>query len=167
MFPNSLINYNYKPAEKQEKHEGMYDYASDVAIQYEFGHGLSYTTFEYSEFKLSSTELTPDGNIQTSIKITNTGKRKGSETILLYTSDEYASITPDNKRLCRFEKVELDPGKSTTVAFKISPKDLAFYDYNNQLVAEKGTFVIQIMGFNKMFSLSETVKFNQASKLKL
>lgn len=167
MFPNALINYNYKPAEKPEKHEGMYDYGSDIAIQYEFGHGLSYTTFEYSNFEVNSTSFNPDDTLGISVKIKNTGKRKGKEVVMLYSSDLYASITPDNKKLCRFMKIELEPGESETVTFSLSAKDFAFYNYNNQLEAEKGDFILRIADLKQKITLGKSITFDQPSKVKL
>ena len=165
MFPNSLITYDYKPSEKQERLEGAYNYESDVAVQYELGHGLSYTTFEYSEFNISNTQLSPEGTIKFSVVVENTGNRKGSEVIMLYTSDKVASISPDNKRLRRFRKVELEPGENISVEFSLTPKDLAFYNYNNQLVSEKGKFTVTIDKFTEEFSLTETVEFDEESKV--
>lgn len=167
MFPNSLITYDYKPAEKQEKLEGMYNYESDLAIQYEFGTGLSYTTFNYSDFKVNSNELSPDGNIKVSVTVKNTGGRPGKEVVMLYTSDLYASISPDNKRLRRFQKIELEPAESKTIEFELSAKDLAFYNYQNQLVAEEGDFIFRIDKFEEIIHLTKTVAFDEASKLRL
>jgi len=167
MFPNSLISYNYKPAEKQEKHEGMYDYQSDVAIQYEFGHGLSYSTFGYSDFEVSKTSFNPDETLNISIKLKNTGSFTGKEVVMLYSSDLYASITPDNKKLIGFEKVELLAGETKTITFSVSAKDLAFYNYDNQLVAEKGDFVLRIHEFEKRISLNKSSTFDTPSKVRL
>jgi len=167
MFPNSLITYDYKPAEKQKKLEGMYNYESEVAIQYEFGKGLSFTSFQYSDFKVKSKELSPEGNIRVSVTVENTGNRPGKEVVLLFTSDLYASITPDNKRLRRFKKIELEPDESKTIEFELSPKDLAFYTYQNQLVAEEGDFILSIDDFEEIITLTETVKFDEPSKVRL
>jgi beta-glucosidase len=167
MFPNSLITYDYKPAEKQKKLEGMYNYESEVAIQYEFGHGLSYSTFSYSDFTVSSNQLAPDGNIRISVTVENTSDRFGKEVVMLFTSDLYASISPDNKRLRRFQKIELEPAQSKTVEFELSARDLAFYNYQNQLLAEEGNFILRIEDFKKTITLTETVKFNDQSKIKL
>ena len=167
MFPNSLITYDFKPAEKQEKLAGMYDYESDVAIQYEFGHGLSYTSFRYSNFSVSSNELTPDGSVKVSVTVENTGGRVGKEVVMLFTSDSYASITPDNKRLRRFEKIELEPAKSKIVEFDIRAEDLAFYNQNNQFVAEEGEFIFRIADVEVTVRLTKTVVFGEKSKVRL
>jgi len=167
MFPNSLITYDYKPAEKQKKLEGMYNYESEVAIQYEFGQGLSYSTFSYRDFSVSSNQLAPDGKIRVSVTVENTGDRPGKEVVMLFTSDLYASISPDNKRLRRFQKIELNPAESKTVEFELSARDLAFYNYQNQLVAEDGEFILRIEDFTEIITLTETVKFGDQSKIKL
>jgi len=167
MFPNSLITYDYKPAEKQEKMEGLYDYESQVAIQYEFGRGLSYTTFEYSNLTLSSTKLSSEGNIQVSVNVKNTGNRSGKEVVMLFSSDLYASISPDNQRLRGFEKISLEPGEIKIITFEIIPRDLSFYNQQNQLVAEKGAFVLRVGDLEQKLILKENIAFDEPSKLKL
>ncbi|MCK9399342.1 MAG: glycoside hydrolase family 3 C-terminal domain-containing protein [Bacteroidales bacterium] len=165
LFPNSLINYDYKPSEKQEKMEGLNENESDVAIQYAFGHGLSYTVFKYSNLKVSSNELTPEDSVNVAVTIENTGDLAGKEVVMLFTSDLYASITPDNKRLRRFMKINLDPAQSKTIEFTIKAKDLAFYNKENQLVAEKGDFVIRISDLDQVITLTETATFGEPSKI--
>jgi beta-glucosidase len=167
MFPNSLINYDYKPSEKQERLEGLYNNESDVAIQYGFGHGLSYTVFKYSNLTVSSSELTSKGSVNVAVTIENTGDRAGKEVVMLFTSDLYASITPDNKRLRRFMKISLDPAQSKTVEFTIGAEDLAFYNKENRLVAEKGDFVIRIGDLEQIITLTETVTFREPSNIRL
>jgi beta-glucosidase len=105
LYVNSLATYDHKPSEHQAKMAGMYDYESDFAIQYSFGFGLSYTSFEYSNLKLSNSKLSNNGTIEISVNVKNTGAREGMEVVQLYTSDLYASITPDVKRLRGFEKL--------------------------------------------------------------
>jgi beta-glucosidase len=167
MFPNSLITYDYKPAEKQEKMEGLYDYESDVAIQYEFGRGLSYTTFEYSNLTLSSSELSPEGSVKVTVNVQNTGSRFGKEVVMLFSSDLYASISPDNQRLRGFEKISLEPGETKTVTFELTPRHLSFYNQQNQLVAEQGEFVLRVGDLEQKIMLKESVAFDEPSKLKL
>ncbi|NPD47313.1 MULTISPECIES: glycoside hydrolase family 3 N-terminal domain-containing protein [unclassified Lentimicrobium] len=167
MYPNSLITYDYLPAEKQDKMEGLYDYESDVAIQYEFGHGLSYTTFEYSDFKVNTSTFDSNNEVEISVKVTNTGDRAGQEVVMLFSSDIVASISPANKRLRRFEKINLKAGESKNVNFTINAEDLAFHNYNNQLVCEKGDFIIRIKDFEHQITLTEDVAFNMPSKVKL
>ncbi len=167
MFPNSLITYDYKPSEKQERLEGLYNYESEVAIQYEFGYGLSYTTFEYSNFKVDRKTLSPEKPLQVSIEVKNTGEMMAKEVVMLYTSDRYASISPDNRRLRAFEKIELKPGETKTVSFKVSVQDLAFYNRNNQLVTEAGEFIFEINGHQASLHLEKDQRFDEPSKLKL
>ena len=145
-YPNSLVTYYHKPSEEQKRAEGAYVYESDYNPQYEFGFGLSYTTFEYSKLKVSAKEFSKGDRIKISIDVKNTGMRSGKETVLLYTSDLYATITPDVKRLRRFEKINLSPGQTKTVSFEISDKDLAFVSTNNQWTTEPGEFEISIGG---------------------
>ncbi len=167
LYPNSLTTYDYLPAENPETKEGDYDYGAIVPVQYEFGHGLSYTSFEYGEFKINTNQLIPNGSITVSVEVSNTGTRAGKEVVMLYTSDLYASISPNNKRLRRFEKIQLDPGESKEVSFDISARDLAFYNYENQLVSEKGEFVLRIKDMVQKVYLSETIKFGEPSKVRI
>ncbi|MCG8474750.1 MAG: glycoside hydrolase family 3 C-terminal domain-containing protein [Cytophagales bacterium] len=155
-FANSLICYDHKPAENQEKMEGAYDYESVQSVQYAFGYGMSYSTFEYSNLKLTKKTISPDETLHVSIDLTNKGKYEGKEAVLVFTSDEYASITPDSRRLRAFEKICLEPGKTKTVEFDIHPSELAFVDMQGKWVTEKGRFAIQIGTQQARFSISET-----------
>jgi len=112
--------------------------------QWEFGHGLSYTSFEISNLTLDSNTLTADGKLKICVEVQNTGLRPGQEVIELYTSDLYASLTPPGRRLRAFRKIELLPGAKQTVEFNLRPSDLAFVNAANQLVTEPGEFEIQI-----------------------
>lgn len=143
-YPNSIVNYYHKPSEEQKRADGAYVYESDYNPQYEFGFGLSYTTFEYSHLKVSAKEFSKGDNIKINVDVKNTGTRMGKETVLLYTSDLYAGITPDVKRLRRFEKIALQPGEKKTVSFEISDKDIAFVNQENQWITEPGEFVISV-----------------------
>ena len=137
---NSLIPYIHKPSEEQTKSAGMYNYEGDFAPEFHFGFGLSYTTFEYSNLTLSKTGLSGNEKLAISVDVTNTGKIAGKEVVQLYTSDLVASITPDVKRLRRFEKILLQPGESKTVQFTIDASDLAFVNLQNKWVTEPGEF---------------------------
>ena len=143
-YPNSLTNYYHKPAEEQVAYEGVYQYASDYNPQYEFGHGLSYTTFAYSNLKSDKVKFSNKEEVKFEVTVKNTGNRTGKETVLLYTSDKYASITPDVKRLRRFEKITLNPDESKTVTFTLSAQDLAFVNSGNQWITEPGEFEILV-----------------------
>jgi len=166
-YPNALITYDFKHSEHQENKQGAYDYSAHPEMQYEFGDGLSYTTFEYSNFLVDKDELNPGEEIRVSVDVKNTGSRTGKEVVMLFYSDLVASITPDNRKLCRFSKVELEPDGTATIEFVLSPKDFAFYNYENQHVAEKGEFTLQIQDFEYNFSIAETTTFDNPSKLKL
>jgi len=167
MYPNSLITYDYLPSEKQDKMEGLYDYESDVAIQYEFGHGLSYTTFEYSDFTISTSSFDPKDQVEVSVTVSNIGNRAGQEVVMLYASDLVASVSPANKRLKRFEKIKLKAGESKKVSFSIGAKDLAFYNYKNQLVSEKGEFKLRIQNMEKTIRLTKDIAFDEPSKVRM
>jgi beta-glucosidase len=156
-YPNSLIAYHHKPSEEQKKSEGAYDYNGEFTPQYPFGFGLSYTTYSYSNLRLSSKELAKDGSITISVDVKNTGMRDGKEAVLLYTSDLVASLTPDVKRLRKFEKVELKAGEQKTVSFTITPNDLKFFDLNGKAIAEKGEFSVEIANLTERFNLAENV----------
>ena len=143
-YSNSLINYWHKYSEEQVKSEGMYNYESDYSPQYEFGYGLSYTTFRYSDLKLSKNEITADENLTVSVTVTNIGNREGKETVLLYVSDLYASLAPDMKRLKGFDKINLKAGESKTVNFTLTKKELSFVNIDNKTIVEPGEFEVKI-----------------------
>lgn len=151
-FANSLTTYYHKPSEEQKRAEGAYIYESDYNPQYEFGHGLSYTTFEYSNLKVSKSEFTKDDVLTISVDVKNSGNRIGKEAVLLFSSDLIASITPDMKRLRRFKKIELQAGERKTVNFGISSKDLAFVNIDNQWIAEPGEFELSIGGLKSVIN---------------
>jgi beta-glucosidase len=151
MYVNSLLTYDHKPSEHQKKMEGVYDYESDFAVQWPFGFGLSYTTFDYSNLTLSSNTLSKDGSITVSVTVTNSGGRDGKEVVQLYTSDVYASITPDVKRLRGFDKIDLAKGESKTVSFSLSADDVSFVNALNQWVTEKGEFKVEVGGLEASF----------------
>lgn len=152
-YPHSMVNYWHKYSEEQVRAEGMYDYESDYSPLYEFGHGLSYTTFEYSDITLSKTEMTENETITVSVDVKNTGNRVGKEAVLMYVSDLYASLAPDMKRLRAFEKIALEPGESKTVEFTISKKELSFVNLKNETIAEPGDFEVKIGGKKAGFVL--------------
>lgn len=143
-YPNSLVTYDHKPSESLDKMEGGYDYDAILSLQWAFGYGLSYTTFEYSNLKLDKLTFLPDDVLTVSVDVQNTGKVEGKEAVLLFSSDKVASITPDVRRLRAFDKINLKPNEKTTVSFEIPAKDLAFVNANGKWIIEKGTFDIQV-----------------------
>lgn len=146
---NALFTYDHKYSAKLAADHSFNGYNP----QFEFGHGLSYTTFAYSDLKLSAETLTADGTVQISVKVTNTGDRAGKEVVQLYIRDLIASISPSVKRLRGFEKIDLAAGASKTVTFDISSKDLAFIGIDNKWVTEPGEFEVQIGGLTQNFTL--------------
>ena len=114
---------------------------------------MSYTTFTYSNLKINKSEINTNENVTITVEVKNTGKVEGKEAILLYLSDEYASITPEVKALKRFEKISLQPNESKTVTFTLNLKDLQFVNNDLKWIAEKGTFKIQISNLTTSFVL--------------
>lgn len=144
-FPNALFNYYHKPSESRSTTEGLYNYDADYNPQYVFGAGLSYTTFTYSGLKLSSSTLKPGENLTVTVNVTNSGKVKGKESVLLFTAQQVATlVSPDVKRLRAFDKIALNPGETKTVTFKLSADDLGVITPALQKVTEPGTYSIQI-----------------------
>ncbi|ADV42547.1 glycoside hydrolase family 3 N-terminal domain-containing protein [Bacteroides helcogenes] len=141
---NSLITYDYKPCEHIGKQmEGAYNYDAQVSVQWAFGYGLSYTTFAYSNLKVNKPNFSANDELIFTVDVKNTGNCIGKESVLLFSSDLIASLTPDNRRLRAFEKVELNPGESKTVTLKLKASDLAFVGYDGKWILEKGDFRIQ------------------------
>lgn len=141
---NSLITYDYKPCEHIGKQmEGAYNYDAVVNVQWAFGYGLSYTTFAYSNLKVDKANFTADDVLTFTVDVKNTGNRVGKESVLLFSSDLVASLTPDNRRLRAFEKVELQPGETKTVTLKVKGSDLAFVGYDGKWILEQGDFRMQ------------------------
>jgi len=155
-YPNATIGYIHKPSEEQKKAEGVYNYEADYNPQYPFGHGLSYTTFSYKDLKINKATLKKGENLQVTVVVTNTGKVAGKEVVHLFTTDLYAtSVTPDVKRLRRFEKIDLNPGESKTVTFELNPKDLTYVGRDGKDVLEAGDFEISVEKLKATFTLSE------------
>lgn len=155
MYTNSLVTYDHKPSEHQAKMAGAYDYESDFAVQYPFGFGLSYTEFAYSDLRLSSEELTADGELEVQVTLSNTGARAGKEVVQLYTSDLFASLTPDVRRLRAFDKIALEPGEAETVRFVLRAADLSFINAEGQRVTEPGDFELELGGLTAGFRYVE------------
>lgn len=143
-YVHSLANYDHKPCESMDTMEGAYNYNAVMSVQWAFGYGLSYTTFTYSNLKVDKSHFKPADVLSFSVDITNDGERRGKESILLFTSDEIASLTPDVRRLRAFHKVELAPGEKKTVTMEVKAEDLAFVDLDGKWRLEEGRFKVQV-----------------------
>ncbi|MBR5100509.1 MAG: glycoside hydrolase family 3 C-terminal domain-containing protein [Bacteroidales bacterium] len=166
---NALHTYDYKVSEHREVMEGSYNYDAVMDVQWPFGHGLSYTTFAYSELTCvisgSDQPVMPGSDrasfkagdvLKVSVKVTNTGDRAGKEAVLLYSSDLVASLIPDVKRLRGFEKIELQPGESKVVTFDLPAHELAFVGSDGKWRLEAGDFRLACGGQGVMVKCSET-----------
>ena len=153
--PNTLLNYYHKPAESQKKMDGAYNYEGDFTPQYEFGYGLSYTTFEYSKLSVNKKVFSKDDDLTISVDVKNTGSVEGKEVVMLYTSDLVAKMTPDAKRLRRFEKISLTPGEIKKVTFNLSAKDLAYVNQSGKWTIEPGEFEIAVGNLKQIISLDK------------
>ena len=141
---HSLMTYDYKPSEHVgAPMEGAYNYDAQVSFQWAFGYGLSYNKYTYSNIKVDRTEFTADDELIFTVDVKNEGTRVGKESVLLFSSDLVASLTPDNRRLRQFEKVELQPGETKTVTLKLKGSDLAFVGLDGKWRLEEGDFRIQ------------------------
>ena len=141
-YTNKFAVYDYKPAENQGTMAGVYNYNAVMDVQWPFGHGLSYTTFAYSNMTVSADEFSSGDILKVTVDVTNTGSVAGKESVLLFSSDLYASLTPDVRRLRAFDKVTLSPGETRTVEFNLAVNDLAFVDYYGRWTLEEGEFIL-------------------------
>lgn len=165
MFANTLVTYDHKPSEEQNKMAGVYDYESDFAIQYPFGYGLSYTEFEYEGLSFDSDTLNNDETLRVTVSVKNVGSRAGKEVVQLYLKDLYAALTPDVKKLRGFEKIALNPGETKEVKFVLQPMDLAFVGKDLRHRVEKGTFEIQIGDQKKTFEVKKDQIFEAKERI--
>ena len=141
---NSLNTYDYKVSEEVGTMAGAYNYDAKVSLQWPFGYGLSYTTYEYSNLKVDKRSFTADDILTVTVDVKNTGSRAGKEAVLLYSSDLIASIVPDNKRLRDFTKIALQPGEMKTVTFRLPAKSLAFVGADGRWILEEGDFILKV-----------------------
>lgn len=140
----ALTKYDYKPCEQVETMSGAYNYNAVVSVQWAFGYGLSYTTFEYSNLQVDKQEFTADDVLTFTVDVKNTGSVAGREPVLLFASDLVASLTPDNRRLRAFEKTPLlQPDETAKMTLHMKGSDLAFVGYDGHWVLEVGDFRIQ------------------------
>jgi beta-glucosidase len=147
--PNGLINYDHKPFETENTAFGNMAFNP----QFQFGEGLSYTTFAYSDLRLGKQTISANDELPVSVTVKNTGNRAGKEAVLVYVSDLVASISPPGKRLRRFAKISLDPGQSKTLTFKLRREDLSFINAENKPVVEPGDFEVKIGNLTQKFTL--------------
>ena len=141
---NSLNTYDYKVSEEVGTMAGAYNYDAKVSLQWPFGYGLSYTTFEYANLKVDKAQFTADDMLTITVDVKNTGSKAGKEAVLLYSSDLIASVVPDNKRLRDFTKIALEPGETKTVTFQLPAKNLAFVGACGKWMLEEGDFILKI-----------------------
>ena len=141
---NSLNTYDYKVSEEVGTMAGAYNYDAKVSLQWPFGYGLSYTTFDYANLRVDKTSFTADDVLTVTVDVKNTGNRAGKEAVLLYSSDLIASIVPDNRRLRDFTKVVLAPGETKTVTFQLPAKELAFVGADGRWTLEEGDFTLKV-----------------------
>jgi beta-glucosidase len=143
-YPNAKVNYDYRACEERAVMSGVYDYDAKTYQLWWFGEGLSYTEFTYSDLTVDKTSFCAGDTLNVSVTVTNTGSRDGKEVILLYSSDLYSSLMPENKRLRAFDKIMLRSGESQTVRFAIPANDLAFVDSDGHWKLEEGDFVLKV-----------------------
>ena len=144
-FEQGLITYDHKPCQNiDQKMEGVYDYGAETSVQYPFGFGLSYTTFEYANLTIDRKSFVPGDTITVTVDVKNTGAMAGKETVMLFTNDLVASITPDVRRLRAFRKINLQPGEQKTVTLKVAANDLAFVNPEGKWILEEGDFKFQV-----------------------
>jgi beta-glucosidase len=141
---NSLNTYDYKVSEEVGTMAGAYNYDAKVSLQWPFGYGISYTTYEYSNLKVDKASFTADDILTVTVDVKNTGSRAGKEAVLLYSSDLVASVVPDNKRLRDFTKIALEPGEVKTITFQLPAKNLAFVGADGKWTLEEGDFVLKV-----------------------
>ena len=149
-----MVPYIHKPSEGGSNPQG-----GEFDPQWQFGFGLSYTSFAYSNLNINKNIFSPDETATISVTIKNTGTREGKEVAQLYVSQLVASITPDVKRLRGFDKIDLKPGESKTVTFHLPLKDIAYVNNENKKILEAGDFKIQIENLTSTFSINKTKTF--------
>ena len=159
-----LTTYDYKVSEQIDKMEGAYDYDAVISVQWPFGYGLSYTTFEYANLQCPKKEFKAGDKLTFSIDVTNSGATAGKEVVMLFSSDKVASIVPDNRRLRAFKKIELQPGETKTVTLPLQASDLAFVGADGKWMLEKGDFCIQVGDKIQDITCTETYKYTAPDK---
>ena len=153
---NSLANYDFKKSEEVGTMEGAYDYNARITQQWGFGTGLSYTTFDYANLRVNKTHFTKDDMLTVSVDVTNKGKMAGKESVLLFSSDLVASLTPDGRRLRQFDKIALNPGETRTVTLQLPASDLAFVGYDGRWRLEEGDFLLTVGSLSTQVTCGQT-----------
>lgn len=161
---NSLANYDFKKSEEVGTMEGAYDYNAKITQQWGFGYGLSYTSYQYSNLKVSQSDFRHGDIIKVSVDVKNTGKVAGKESVLLFSSDLIASMVPDGRRLRAFDKVELQPGETKTVTFELKADDLAFVGWNGKWRLEEGDFKLMIADQSTDIHCTDTYQWQSANR---
>lgn len=161
---NSLANYDFKKSEEVGTMEGAYDYNAKITQQWGFGYGLSYTSYKYSNLKVSQSDFRHGDIIKVSVDVKNTGKVASKESVLLFSSDLIASIVPDGRRLRAFDKVELQPGETKTMTFELKADDLAFVGWNGKWRLEEGDFKLMIADQSADIHCTDTYQWPTANR---
>ena len=158
---NSLNTYDYKVSEEVGTMAGAYNYDAKVSLQWPFGYGLSYTTYEYSNLKVDKPQFTADDVLTVTVDVKNTGSCAGKQPVLLYSSDLVASIVPDNKRLRDFTKITLEAGETKTVTFQLPAKNLAFVGADGRWTIEEGDFLLKVGPLDAPAACTQTKVWNE------
>jgi len=153
-YSGNILQYYHKKTDIRDVewgYDGFYP-------QFEFGYGLSYTTFEYSNLAVDKENITKGKDFKISVDVKNIGAKEGKEVVELFVKDLIALVSPDSKKLIRFKKVNLKPGEKKTIEFSISSKDLAYVGLDNKWIVEDGEFELQI-GFKPIDTLKKVISF--------
>lgn len=161
---NSLANYDFKKSEEVGTMEGAYDYNAKITQQWGFGYGLSYTSYKYSNLKVSQSDFRHGDIIKVSVDVKNTGKVAGKESVLLFSSDLIASMVPDGRRLRAFDKIEIQPGETKTVTFELKADDLAFVGWDGKWRLEEGDFKLMIADQTADIHCADTYQWQSANR---
>lgn len=164
-FPKSIgqieLNFPFKPGSHGTQPQSGPNGSGSTRVLgelYPFGHGLSYTSFEYSDMEVTPLEQATQGNYTITFNITNTGKRQGDEIVQLYVRDKYSSVVAYDSVLRGFERVSLNPGETKQITFELTPEDLQLLDRNMRWTVEPGEFEFMIGASSKDIKLRKTVK---------
>ena len=164
-FEQGLITYDHKPSQNIDgKMEGAYDYGAQTSVQYPFGFGLSYTTFEYANLRVNQSDFVSGDLLTVTVDVRNSGRVTGKEAVLLFSSDMVASLSPDVRRLRAFEKISLEPGETKTVTLQLAADDLAFVNEKGKWTLEAGVFKLQAGDQIAMINCTKTHIWDKPNK---